>query len=137
MAPKELLVGDYARRAIAQINGEKLEPVNLWAKLEGDLALLPADALINLWRDLERKSGVLAADIAAALRHAAPAALRARIEGKLPAPRAAVASRRSVIKGFALGATASEITAAVTCIEVRVQLTLPSVKVSPELASTP
>ena len=32
---------------------------------------------------------------------------------------------------------ASEITAAGTCIEVRVQLTLPSVKVSPELASTP
>ena len=43
---KELLVGDYARRAIAQINGEKLEPVNLWAKLEGDLALLPADAAV-------------------------------------------------------------------------------------------
>ena len=47
----------------------------------------------------------------AALRHAAPAALRARIEGKLPAPRAAIASRRSVIKGFALGATASALAA--------------------------
>ena len=40
----------------------------------------------------------------AGLRYAAPAALRARIEGKLPAPRAATASRRSVLRGFALGA---------------------------------
>ncbi len=46
----------------------------------------------------------------AALRHAAPASLRARIEGKLPAPQAA-ASRRSVIKGFAFGATASALAA--------------------------
>jgi len=47
----------------------------------------------------------------ASLRHAAPASLRARIEGKLPAPRAGVASRRSVIKGFAFGATASALAA--------------------------
>jgi anti-sigma factor RsiW len=46
----------------------------------------------------------------AALRYAAPAALRARIEGKLPAPHAA-ASRRSVIRGFAFGAAASAIAA--------------------------
>jgi len=47
----------------------------------------------------------------ASLRHAAPASLRARIEGKLPRPLAAVASRRSVIKGFAFGATASALAA--------------------------
>jgi anti-sigma factor RsiW len=47
----------------------------------------------------------------AALRFAAPAGLRSRIEGKLPAPRVAVASRRSVIKGFALGATTSALAA--------------------------
>ena len=35
------------------------------------------------------------------------------------------------------GATASEITAAGTCIDVSVTLSLPSVNVSPELASTP
>ena len=35
------------------------------------------------------------------------------------------------------GATASEMTAAGTCIDVSVTLTLPSVNVSPELASTP
>ena len=40
----------------------------------------------------------------ASLRYAAPAGLRASIEGRLPAPPAA-ASRRSVIKGFAVGAT--------------------------------
>jgi anti-sigma factor RsiW len=47
----------------------------------------------------------------AAMRFAAPARLRSRIEGKLPAPRAIVASRRSVIKGFAFGATASALAA--------------------------
>ncbi|MGH6683174.1 MAG: anti-sigma factor family protein [Pseudolabrys sp.] len=45
------------------------------------------------------------------LRHTAPAGLRARIEGKLPAPRAAGASRRAVIKGFAGGAALSAIAA--------------------------
>lgn len=47
----------------------------------------------------------------AAMRFAAPASLRARIEDKLPVPRAAVASRRSAIKGFTLGATASALAA--------------------------
>jgi anti-sigma factor RsiW len=47
----------------------------------------------------------------AALRYTAPTSLRSRIEGKLPMPRAAVASRRSVIKGFAFGATASALAA--------------------------
>ena len=41
----------------------------------------------------------------------------------------------SVARSF--GATASEMTAAGTCIDVSVTLTLPSVNVSPELASTP
>jgi anti-sigma factor RsiW len=45
------------------------------------------------------------------LRHAAPVSLRSSIEGKLPAFRAAGASRRSVIKGFAVGATASALAA--------------------------
>lgn len=45
------------------------------------------------------------------LRYAAPASLRARIEGKLPAPSAAGMSRRSTIKGFAFGAGASAIAA--------------------------
>ncbi len=47
----------------------------------------------------------------AGLRYAAPADLRARIEGRLPVPRAAGASRRSVIKGFAGGAALSAIAA--------------------------
>jgi len=47
----------------------------------------------------------------ATLRHAAPMSLRSRIEGRLPAPRAAESSRRSVIKGFAVGATASALAA--------------------------
>ena len=46
----------------------------------------------------------------ASLSYAAPASLRATIEGKLPAPPAA-ASRRAVLKGFALGAGASAIAA--------------------------
>ena len=45
------------------------------------------------------------------LRFAAPASLRSRIEGKLPLPQATVASRRSMIKGFAFGAAASAIAA--------------------------
>jgi len=40
----------------------------------------------------------------------APASLRSRIEGKLPEPEKA-ASRRSVLKGFAIGATASALAA--------------------------
>jgi anti-sigma factor RsiW len=45
------------------------------------------------------------------LRFAAPSSLRGRIEGKLPQPQAAIASRRSVIRGFAIGATASALAA--------------------------
>jgi anti-sigma factor RsiW len=45
-----------------------------------------------------------------ALRFIAPHSLRSRIEGKLPAPEKA-ASRRSVLKGFAIGATASALAA--------------------------
>ena len=47
----------------------------------------------------------------AGLRLEAPASLRSRIEGKLPLPQAAVATRRSMIKGFAFGAGASAIAA--------------------------
>jgi anti-sigma factor RsiW len=47
----------------------------------------------------------------AELRHAAPRTLRARIEGKLPTAPAVVASRRSLIKGFALGASLSALAA--------------------------
>jgi anti-sigma factor RsiW len=46
----------------------------------------------------------------ASLRYTAPVSLRGRIEGKLPAP-AAAASRRTVIKGFAFGATATALAA--------------------------
>jgi anti-sigma factor RsiW len=42
-----------------------------------------------------------------ALRHRAPAALRARIEGKLPARPAAAPSRRSLLKGLAMGSVLS------------------------------
>ncbi len=45
----------------------------------------------------------------AGLRYTAPAALRGRIEGKLPAPQTAPTSRRSVIKGFAAGTGLSAI----------------------------
>jgi anti-sigma factor RsiW len=47
----------------------------------------------------------------ARLRFAAPVSLRSRIEGKLPAPKAAGASRRAVVKGFAVGATLSALAA--------------------------
>jgi len=47
----------------------------------------------------------------ASLRFMAPAGLRDRIEGKLPAPVAAAASRRSVVKGFAAGAMLSAMAA--------------------------
>src|SRR5436189_2345420 len=47
----------------------------------------------------------------AGLRHTAPARLRQSIEGRLPVASAAAASRRSIIKGFALGATASALAA--------------------------
>jgi anti-sigma factor RsiW len=48
--------------------------------------------------------------VPARLRHTAPLGLRRRIEGKLPVL-AAGTSRRSVIKGFAVGATASALAA--------------------------
>jgi len=44
---------------------------------------------------------------APALRHQAPAALRARIEAALPAPRAVAQSRRSLLKGLATGSVLS------------------------------
>jgi anti-sigma factor RsiW len=47
----------------------------------------------------------------AGLHLSAPTSLRASIEGKLPKSVAAVSSRRTVIKGFAVGATASALAA--------------------------
>jgi anti-sigma factor RsiW len=47
----------------------------------------------------------------AVLRYAAPASLRSSIEGKLPAPLPAKTNRRSLLKGFALGATATALAA--------------------------
>ncbi|HTT49504.1 MAG TPA: anti-sigma factor [Pseudolabrys sp.] len=47
----------------------------------------------------------------ATLRYAAPADLRAGIEGKLPAPRPAAVSRRAVLGGFAAGAGATALAA--------------------------
>lgn len=45
------------------------------------------------------------------LRYAAPASLRSRIEGKLPAPRVAQTSRRAVLKGLSIGASATALAA--------------------------
>ena len=53
---------------------------------------------------------------AAALRYSAPASLRQRIDDALPRPRPAAPDRRSLLKGFALGAALS--TAAATGIVV-------------------
>ena len=48
----------------------------------------------------------------AALRHSAPASLRRSIEGTLPAAASAVANRRAMLRGFAVGAAASALAAA-------------------------
>src|SRR6185437_5494442 len=45
------------------------------------------------------------------LRYAAPAGLRNRIEARLPTSRAVQTNRRALVKGFALGATASALAA--------------------------
>jgi anti-sigma factor RsiW len=45
------------------------------------------------------------------LGYSAPEDLRSRIEGKLPAPAAAGSSRRAIVKGLALGATATALAA--------------------------
>jgi anti-sigma factor RsiW len=45
------------------------------------------------------------------LRYSAPTGLRSRIEGKLPAPRAAQASRRTLLKGLSIGASATALAA--------------------------
>jgi anti-sigma factor RsiW len=47
----------------------------------------------------------------AALRYRAPASLRSSIEGKLPAPSPIDSNRRTVLKGFVLGATATALAA--------------------------
>jgi anti-sigma factor RsiW len=52
------------------------------------------------------------ASTAPAMRHQAPASLRRRIEGALPAPRARIQTRRSLLQGFAMGSAASAALAA-------------------------
>ena len=73
--------------------------------VEAHIAACPACAA--QYRELQEFRAVM---LPANLRHAAPASLRSRIEGKLPEPQAA-ASRRSVIKGFAVGAAATALAA--------------------------
>jgi anti-sigma factor RsiW len=74
-------------------------------EVETHVATCP-DCAVRLREIQDLRKALVPAD----LRYAAPSGLRSRIEGKLPAPPAAV-SRRSIIKGFALGATASAIAA--------------------------
>jgi anti-sigma factor RsiW len=74
-------------------------------EVEEHIASCPACAArLREFHDLRK------AMVPASLCHAAPAGLRARIEGKLPAPQAA-ASRRAVIKGLSIGATATALAA--------------------------
>jgi len=65
----------------------------------------------NCAAQLQRFQELHKAMMSASLRFTAPKRLLARIEGTLPVARAARASRRSVIKSFALGATASALAA--------------------------
>ncbi len=59
---------------------------------------------------------------ATALRYDAPADLRRRIEAALPAPRDSVASRRTLLKGFALGsALSAAVAASVVVFVVRME----------------
>jgi anti-sigma factor RsiW len=55
---------------------------------------------------------------AAQLRFAAPMSLRRRIEAALPSPPARVSSRRSVLKGFAMGSAFSAAVAATLVVAV-------------------
>jgi hypothetical protein len=65
---RELFVGDYARRAIAQINGEKYEPADMTEKFAGDVALLPGDAaLVGQCSGLDAEPLTIAALVKAAL----------------------------------------------------------------------
>src|SRR5437016_4869153 len=77
-------------------------------EIEAHLATCPrCSAQLRDWREMGR------ALAAPALRYRAPASLRARIEGALPAPRAGRApragapSRRSLLQGFAMGSVLS------------------------------
>jgi anti-sigma factor RsiW len=71
-------------------------------EVEAHLATCPGCAA--LLRDYRVMRQALSAP---ALRHQAPAALRARIEGALPSRRAVAQSRRSLLKGLAMGSVLS------------------------------
>src|ERR1700680_2542726 len=71
-------------------------------EVEAHLATCPGCAA--LLRDYRVMRQALSAP---ALRHQAPAALRARIEGTLPSRRAVAQSRRSLLKGLAMGSVLS------------------------------
>jgi hypothetical protein len=63
-----LFVGDYARRSIAQINGEKYVPADLSDKLAGDVGLMPAEAaLVGQSSGLNTQPLTIAAVVEAAL----------------------------------------------------------------------
>jgi anti-sigma factor RsiW len=71
-------------------------------EVETHLASCPACAL-HLYDYRVMRQALAAPE----LRHQAPAALRARIEGKLPARAAGAPSRRSLLKGMAMGSVLS------------------------------
>src|SRR6266700_552142 len=71
-------------------------------EIEAHLATCPrCSAQLRDWREMGQ------ALAAPALRYRAPASLRARIEGRLPSPRAGAPSRRSLLQGFAMGSVLS------------------------------
>jgi anti-sigma factor RsiW len=84
----------------ALIDGELDAPHS--REIEAHLATCPACA-VQL-RDYRVMRQALSAP---ALRHQAPAALRARIEGALPSRRAVAPDRRSLLKGLAMGSVLS------------------------------
>lgn len=88
----------------ALIDGE-LDASNA-REVEAHIAACPSCTV--RWREFE---DLRKAITSANLRYTAPSSLRTNIEGKLPKQRATGSSRRFVIKGFALGATASALAA--------------------------
>ena len=81
--------------------------------VETHLASCPrCEAQLQAYRELQK------AMPAARLRFTAPASLRRRIEAALPAPPARVSSRRSVLKGFAMGSALSAAIAATLVVAV-------------------
>ena len=76
-------------------------------EVETHLATCPrCAAQLRAYRELQQ------AMPAGQLRLTAPMSLRRRVEAALPSPRARVSSRRSVLKGFAMGSALSAAVAA-------------------------